>query len=505
MAAGREFEFEVVYRAAGLSESAALDALDELRAAGIFKPLPLAQAHAEGGPPGAIVSARYAFDHHLTMEVAYREVGEPRHRLMHRRLAEALEQVYGRQRLDTIAGLIAYNFAEGNAPERAAPYAFRAGQLSAKLAAWDEAIAFYELALPGEAQPLRRIRLYLSLGWAQFRAGQGAQSSETLRLALNLALEEEETGAVEAAQLALARAHLGQSRFAEAIRLASDLSAHTDNLRIAASAEFTWATVLSVEGADLPGALEHLARVEALLARAAQDPAAVPDLPDYGYPVFKVGLAQVRFEQGSLAAQQGDLPRAVAFYRESLALADQDADLDEAGFRVLARNNLAYHLHLLDPHSAEAQATAEAGLRLANEAGVLAFRPYLHSTLGELALARGDLAAAEAQFNEGLALAERLPIPERVAGLTANLGRVAQQRGETALAIHRLSTALAKADSLGTHHLAAQVRLWLAPLLPPAEARTRLAEARQLAESGGRRRLLEEVQRLEASLGEEPV
>lgn len=507
VAAGREFEFEVVYRAAGLSESAALDALDELRAAGLFVPVRLAspvppdQPHREAG---YAPSARYAFDHNLTMEVAYREVGEPRHRLMHRRLAEALEQFYGRQRLDSIAGLIAYNFAEGRAPERAAPYAYRAGQLAAGLAAWHEAIAFYELALPGETRPHQRIRLYLALGYAHLRAGQIAQSSETLRQALNLALEQEDTVTVEAAQLALARAHLGQARFAEAIRLSRELSAQTDNPRLAASAEFTWATVLSVEGADLPAAQEHLARVEALLARAeAEGAPEAPDAAQLGYPPAYVGLSQVKFEQGSLAAQQGDLAGAVGFYREALALAEQNAEPEEAGFRVLAHNNLAYHLHLLDPSDPEAQAQAEAGLRLALAVGALAFRPYLHSTLGEIALAQGDLHRAEAQFNEGLALAERLPVPERVAGLTANLGLVAQRRGETSLAIHRLSTGLAKAEALGTHHLAAQIRLWLVPLLPPAEARARLAEVRQLAEEGGRRLLLQEVQRLEAILSEE--
>jgi hypothetical protein len=190
----------------------------------------------------------------------------------------------------------------------------------------------------------------------------------------------------------------------------------------------------------------------------------------------------------------------VALYRESLRLAEQSPALDEAGMRVLAHNNLAYHLHLLDPHDPEAQAQAEAGLRLATDLGVLGFRPYLHSTLGEIALANGDLETAEAQFNEGLALAERLPIPERVAGLTASLGLLAQRRGETALALHRLSTALAQADALGTLHLATQIRVWLAPLLPPAEARARLTEARRLAESGNRQRLLEEIARLEQEL-----
>ena len=162
--------------------------------------------------------------------------------------------------------------------------------------------------------------------------------------------------------------------------------------------------------------------------------------------------------------------------------------------KVLALNNLAYHLRLIgDPTAME---YARTGLSLAREQGAITLMPYLLSTLGEIELDQGDLSAAQSYFDDGLALAERLSIPERIAGLTANLGLVARERGENALAIHRLSTALARADALGTQHLAAQIRLWLAPLLPPAEARARLAEARAIAESSGRRRLLEEAVRL---------
>jgi hypothetical protein len=142
---------------------------------------------------------------------------------------------------------------------------------------------------------------------------------------------------------------------------------------------------------------------------------------------------------------------------------------------------------------------AQQGLQLAREQGVLGLQSFLLSTLGEIELER-DVAAAERYFTEGLTLAERLSMPERIAGLTANLGRVAQRRGESALALEHLSTALAQAEVLGLPHLAAQVRLWLVPLLPPGEAHAALNEVRALAESTGRRRLLEEAQRLESKL-----
>lgn len=70
--------------------------------------------------------------------------------------------------------------------------------------------------------------------------------------------------------------------------------------------------------------------------------------------------------------------------------------------------------------------------------------------------------------------------------------------GQTSLAIHRYSTALARAETLGLYHLAAQIRIWLAPLLPPMEAKTQLENARRFAEGGNRKYLLEQIKSLES-------
>ena len=468
VAAGREFEFELVARAAGLSEGAALDALDELRAARLLEQLP---------------DGRLRFDHTLTMEVAYREVGEPRHRALHRRLAEALEALH-RDRLDDVAGLIASHFAEGGAPERAASFAMRAGRRAASVAAWSEAVAFYEQGLAG-ATPEQRPAALMALGNALFLGGEAARATERYREALRLANGPAE---VRTLRLNLARALIPQGRFAEVIDLVRNLEPSTPDERW--TALFIWGTALSIEGADLAEASLRLREAERIIVEQA-----APD---------QTALAQVRFELGSVAAQQGDLPRAVAYYHEALSVADcagQSAtELESAlTWRILARNNLAYHLLLLGDLPSAARYAAE-GARLAEQWGAIGLQPYLHSTSGEIALALDDLDGAEAQFSAGLALAERLALPERVAGLTANLGLLALRRGQTGVAVQRLSTALSQADALGTRHLAAQVRLWLAPLLPPAEAHAALAEARAIAESGSRRRLLAELAQVEARL-----
>jgi DNA-binding SARP family transcriptional activator/tetratricopeptide (TPR) repeat protein len=470
VAAGRTFPFDVVAHAAALSEDTALDALDELVAAGLVRPV----------PPGSHDAApAYAFDHTLTMEVAYLEVGEARHRRLHRRVGEALEALR-RRRLDEVSGQIALHLREGGDVERAATFALRAGQRAAGLAAWSEAIGFFQQALEGAADEARGAVLF-ALGGAALNAGRYAEATDAYRTALTEI--HGDASMIGEAQLALGRALLAQGRYAELISLAREVIASGDQAA-AMRAELLWGTALSLEGDDLAGAAERLRRAESLADAL-------------GMNVTPEHLSHAHFELGSVLAQQGELEQAVGRYREALAAAEVGGPT-ALPWAILAHNNLAYHLHLLGDQAAERY--AREGLRLAQEAGALGFQTYLLSTLGEIALACGDLDAAERHFAEGLALAERLGVPERIAGLTANLGLLAARRGEQSLAVQRLQDALAATDALGTHHLAAQVRLWLAALLPPDQARPLLAAARAFAERGGRKRLLEEVERAEADL-----
>ena len=475
VAAGREFDFEVVYKAAGLSEAAALDALDELLDESLILPVETATNPAK-------TSLVYAFDHSLIMEVAYREIGEARHRRLHRQVAEAMERHY-RGRFDDVAGLIASHYLEGGEPGKAAAFALTAGRRATNLAAWTEAAGFYEQAWLAESDPELKREISISLGEAYLRSGQAAKATESYWTAFHLV----EPGSPEAneARLALANALLLQARFAEALNLTQQVI-DTNQPEFVLRAEFLAGTALSLEGADLQEAAAHLRNAE---SRCSDD-------------CSPLTLAEIKFELGSVAAQQGRLNEAIDLYSESLEAAKAALSGSEGHLAILrlilAYNNLAYHLHLLgDP---QALAYVETGLEMALEKGELPLLTYLFSTRGEIALAAGDLELAEYYFKEGLSVAERVSMQERVAGLTANLGLVEVERGRQDLAIHHLAVALARADALGTQHLAAQIRLWLAPLLPLPEARQRLAEVRAIAASGGRSRLLEEAAKLEVEL-----
>jgi DNA-binding SARP family transcriptional activator/predicted ATPase len=463
--AGREFDFELVQAVAGQSESEALDALDELRAAGLIRP------HAGG---------QYVFDHSLTMEVAYRDMGEQRFRVLHRRAAEALEA-----RRDSAAGTIAYHFARAGVPGRAGPHAFRAGQRSAALAAWAPAIAFYQQALQAGPSVAESLAIRLAIGEARFHSGDFVGATDDYRAAIELAETGHDLSSLEAAYLALNVALLPQARYAESIALGRELR-RSGPPELAVCAEFIWAAALSVESAHPVEAEYHVREAERLLS--SQAPGA-----------SRVSLAQIKYQLAGIVGQQGRAAESVALYREALDLTLNDQQTLDLLRQIMLYNNLAYQLHLLGQQPAAAE-YAQAGIKLAQERGSLTHLSYLLSTSGEIALAQGDLDLAETYFNEGLALARQVPIAERIAGHTANLGLVAIRRGQAELARTRLRDALVQAQAVGGGHLSVRIRLWLAPLVPPEEAAGLLREARAAAEEAGYFGLLEEISRLEQTL-----
>jgi DNA-binding SARP family transcriptional activator len=464
VAAGREFDFEIVARAAALSETAALNVIDELLSTHILQPLG---------------DGRFRFNHPLTMEVVYREVGDLRHRIQHRRIAEAMESVFSRSQLEGMAGVLAFHFAETSDPQRAAPYAILAGGQANRLSAWDEAAHFYQQALKG-LEGAKRVPVLMALGETSFQTGEISQAANAFHEALLLAQGERDQDAIDQARLDLAQVYLINARFEDSIALVRLVRSEGSPAN-AIRAELNWGTALSLQGEDLEEAEKHLLAAGTMCDRTSKE-----NCED---------LARIKFELGSLAAQQGSLKKAISLYQESLKIASEHDSENNLMRRILANNNIAYHM-LLDGDE-RAQGYAQAGLKLSQEKGMLGQQPFLYSTLGEIALAADKLDTAEDFFTKGLKLAQQIGMNERITGLTANLGLLAFRRGQTSLAIHRFSTALARAENLGLYHLAAQIRIWLVPLLPPTEARAQLKQARLFAERGKRQYLLEQIKKLD--------
>jgi predicted ATPase/DNA-binding SARP family transcriptional activator len=465
---GREFDFELLQQASSLPESDILDATEELQTAHLIRPLQ---------------GEKFAFDHSLTMQVVLQDMSLARRHVLHRRVAEALEAIY-RDELDPVSGSIARHFMDGNLPARAAAHALRAGKFAANLAAWVEAVAFYQQALEFEADPAKRAGIFLEMGTARLHKGDFAQASDDYRTAVDLAAARRDWSLLEAAHLALNQSFLPQARFAEAIALAKELR-ESGPPELALCAEFCWGTGLGVESAHPVEAEFHLREAGRLLA----------ERKDY---IGSITPTQIIYQLAGVVGQQGRSMEAIDLYRQALAMLERgEAKLDILR-NIMLYNNLAYHLHLVGDPSAAGY--IRLGIKLAREKGSLSHLPYLYSTSGEIALAQGDLDVAEKYFGEGLALAEQIPVPERIAGMTANLGLVAKQRGDNGLACKRLKTALNLAQQLGNHHLEVRIQIWLTPLLPSEEAHLCLDAARTIAEQNGLHSLLEEIVGLEKDL-----
>ena len=466
---GREFDFKLVRQVSSFSESDTLDAIDELQAAHLIDPLP---------------EDIFAFDHSLTMEVALNDMNDTRRHLIHRHVAATLESIYQND-LDPVSGLIARHFLDGNLPDRAKVYAFRAGRYAANLAVWGEAVAFYKQALSLESDDMERARIFVAKGTAHFHKGDFALASKDHRSAIELAQASHNWSLLGDAHLGLNLSLIPQARFVEAVEAAKELR-ESGPTELASCAEFIWGASLEVESAHPVEAEQHLREAERLF------------LEEQAVFVTKVTLAQIKYSLAGVFGQQGRIQETIEQFREVLDMLERgDSTLDTLR-NIMVYNNLGYYLHLLGDVSA--MDYVKKGIELARERGSLSHLPYLYSTSGEIALTAGDLDTAEKYFSDGLALAEQIPIPERIAGMTANLGLVAKERGDINLARERFQAALKLVEPLRNRHLEVRIRIWLAPLLYMEEARECLKSARILAEQGKLQGLLEEIGELEKDL-----
>ncbi len=128
---GRAFTFQVLAQASHLNEDSLVQGLDELWHRRIIRE--------QGGDA-------YDFSHDQLRTVAYTALSTAHRRLLHRRVAEALEAVYA-ERLDAVSGLIAAHYEQAGIVERAITSYERAAKGARQVYANAEAILFYQRVL----------------------------------------------------------------------------------------------------------------------------------------------------------------------------------------------------------------------------------------------------------------------------------------------------------------------------------------------------------------------
>jgi predicted ATPase len=128
---GRAFRQEVLARAAGVDEADLARGLDELWQRRIIR------EHGAG---------LYDFSHDKLREVAYAEVSPPLRRLLHRRVAQALETAHAPD-TSAVSGQIAAHYEQAGLAALAVPYYLRAAEVAQRVFANEEAISLLHRAL----------------------------------------------------------------------------------------------------------------------------------------------------------------------------------------------------------------------------------------------------------------------------------------------------------------------------------------------------------------------
>jgi len=132
---GNDFSFEALCGVTGLEASKLLELLDRMLKTGLIK---------ERVIRGESVCS---FADVIVRDVVHEEVSPFRHKSLHGTVGSALEKVYTKK-IDEHLGELALHFLEGGDKEKALDYFLKAGEKAAKIYANNEAVSYFQHALP---------------------------------------------------------------------------------------------------------------------------------------------------------------------------------------------------------------------------------------------------------------------------------------------------------------------------------------------------------------------
>lgn len=437
-----------------------------------------------------------ALPHHLLRETLLHRLSNLRRRTIHQELAKTMEmQNYG----DTDPWLrqIAFHAVAGEDVQRARRYGMSLLPGLPHEYTGAETVDFVHhlhdlLASTASSEEMVHITralgiLHQSLGQLEAAAHWHGQNLLWAQKAGDIAAEAE--AYLEMSELGLMRIdhHTAAQAAQEGLAVITAMNVEDEVLRVQPLISRGYRLLgasLAMEGRDLATAEEHLQKAVAVQRQMENQD----------------DLCAVLFELGNVAAQRGELHRALDFY-------EQAAHVAEAGrnqyYLALAHNNFAYHSLLLGKVEAAQKSVAQ-GIKVAEAFDLLAALLHLYSTRGEIYLSLQQWPEAEESFHNGLALAEELNSLERQAGYRGGLALVARGRKDFDSAKRLLAEALTLIADQGYWHLWTRLQLWLAETLfdqaQYEEAEKLLREAMEVAYSQQRALLVEEGDRLRTKL-----
>jgi predicted ATPase len=433
-----------------------------------------------------------ALPHHLLRETLLHRLSNLRRRVIHRQLAEAIE---AQMQLDPKKRLryVALHAVAGEDIHRSRRYGMKLLPDLPHEYTGAETIDFvhhlHDLLSPG-ASPQEMVSITRALGTLHQSLGHIEPASRWHKQTMEWAQRAMNYHAQADAHFEMSELALISNDYRTALQAAEQgLEVIQMNIGNASTALLgrgyrLLGASLAMEGRDLAVAQEYLQKAVAVHREIEN----------------QADLCAVLFELGNVAAQRGELQRALDFYEESARVAEAERI---HYYLALARNNFAYHSLLLGRVDT-AQASIAQGIKIAEAYDLLAALLHLYSTRGEIYLQLERWEEAEESFHSGLVLAEELGSIERQAGYRGGLALAARGKSNFDTARRLLEEALALIAEQGYWHLRTRLQLSLAETYLDqsryAEAETLLNESMQVARSQQRTLLIEQGERLLAKL-----
>ena len=384
---GRAFTFEVLNQVSGVDEDALVRALDELWQRRIIR---------EQGIDG------YDFSHNQLREGAYTGLSRARRRLLHRRVADAMERLSASSLDGPTSHLadLAYQFFEAGVWEKAMAYGQQAGEQAQRLYASHAAIEQFTRAL--EAAQHGSIRppliLYRLRGQAYETLGDFESARLDYETTLQLAREaSDRQGEWQALMdLGFLWAQRDYSQTGTYYQQALELARRMDNPLILAHS----LNRLGNWHLNLEQPLEALRSHQEALAlfQQARDPH---------------GLAETYDLLGMTSFIGGDLVQETTYYQQAIALFQQLDNRQGLTSSLMMLGNAAggYQSEtvvLAALSFAESLRFGEQALQIAREIGQRSAEAFALLGLGHYLGARGEYARALAAVQASRALAEQI-------------------------------------------------------------------------------------------------
>ncbi|HYB00947.1 MAG TPA: BTAD domain-containing putative transcriptional regulator, partial [Ktedonobacteraceae bacterium] len=456
---GRAFPLKVLMQASGRDEDSLVQDVDELWQRRIIR---------EQGRDA------YDFSHDKLREGAYNSLSTARRRLLHRRVAEALELVYAAT-LDSVSGQIAVHYEQAGNSQQAILYYQRAGEAEAMRYAHADALAYFRHALslleatspnPVESEQYRRLcsSLHESLGDILHVTGRQEEARQTYQRAVEC----------YASQDRIRQARLYR-KIAETME---EPGRHEEMLGTYRLAERILGQVSAEHGPEWWQEWVQV-QLDQLVPLFYQD--RVSEMTDI------IERVQPFVEQYATAAQRAHFSTDVALRnlrrdrflvteetlsacQEALAVSIESGIPGEIGS---ARRWLGFaHLFRYDLEAAEEQ--LQAALHLGEQIGDVTLQVWCLAFLAIAARRRGQVETVQRFSERGLALVSTIQFPGILPHFPASLSWVAWSQGDLAQTQKQAQTALEMGQPL--HLFPFQWESFL-PLIAVALAEVRDADA----------------------------